>query len=359
MKNLSILFYALLAALWLVSCSKDAAPDPATLSSDDIAVPRDAVVLPAGSVNQLASALAQSSTVVLAPGMHTETGMVTVSGYHNILGQPGAILRLQSSPFDGTAPLTPGLYFNNAGGSSIMNLKLEASDPLGGTAILINQSEKVTVQNCEINGFQYSILVEKSPRVTLFKNRIQSNAAWQTGDLAEAHGIIIVNGEGCRADQNEISGAVFGFWACDHNGTYRRNYTHDNMVGLILCKVPTPALILPDGTTTGAQYSATRWLVRDNVSTGNFDNGIMVIDGANNNKVIDNEVHDNGLAPFAGDAADIEVFGESYLFGFLTPAAHDNLIDAAKSPATTIKNCGMNTTIKGGTLWNTSVHPCR
>jgi len=359
MKILKTFGTVLFFAGFLASCNKDTGPDPTTLADLGVAIDRDAVVVPAGSVNQLAAALAQSSTIILAPGLHTETGMVTVSGYHNIIGQAGAVLRLQSKAFNGTAPLAPGLYLNNAGGSSVMNLKIEAGDPLGGTAILIHSSQNVTVQRCEITGFQYSVLVEKSPRVTLFKNRIQCNTAWQTGALGEAHGVVIVNGEGARAEENEISGAFFGFWACDYNGTYRRNFTHDNMVGFILCKVPTPALILPDGSLTGAKYSATKWLVRDNVSTGNFDNGIMIIDGATGNKVIDNDVHGNGLAPLGGNAADIEVFAQSTLFGFVTPAAQNNVVNSAKFPGTTIKNCGTNTTIAGGTLWNTTTFPCR
>ncbi|MBK8922604.1 MAG: right-handed parallel beta-helix repeat-containing protein [Saprospirales bacterium] len=361
MKNVKTFLCTLLATLWLLSCNKDTTPAPEAGVSPDsgIAADRYSVVIPGGSVNALAAALAEGTTVVLAPGLHTETGTVTVTGYHNIIGQPGAVLRLKSPAFTGTAPLAPGLHLYKAGGSSIMNVKIEASESLGGTAILINESEKVTVQGCDISGFQYSVLVEKSPRVTLFKNRIQCNTAWQTGALPQAHGVVIVNGEGARAEQNEISGALFGFWACDKNGAYRRNYTHDNMVGFILCKVPTPALILPDGSLIGAQFSATRWIVRDNVSTGNYDNGIMVIDGASYNTVIDNDVHGNGLAPLAGSAADIEVFADSYLFGFLTPAAHHNVINSAKFPGTTIKNCGTNTTVSGGTLWSTVVYPCR
>lgn len=362
MKQLKISAAAagLLLLVLNLGCRKDSLTDSTiTGDSGSLSSERSTVVVPAGSVDQLAAALASATTVILAPGTHTETGTVLVSGFHNIIGQSGAVLRLTARPDTALLPMQPGLHFKNASNSMISNVRIEGANELPGCAILVENSTKATVQNCHITGFQFSILVEKSPQVSLFKNRIESSTAWQTGALPIAHGIVVINGEGARAEQNEISGAFFGFWACDHNGIYRKNFTHDNMVGLILCKVPTPSFILPDGTLTGAQSSAVKWLVQNNTSTGNYDNGIMVIDGATENKVIANDAHGNGLAPLFGSAADIEVFSDSYLFGFLTPSAQGNVINSTAYPQTTIKNCGANTTVTGGTVWNTGAYPCR
>ncbi len=338
------------AALAMAGCRKENALAPGSLTDGGEASPRDAVVVPAGSVDQLALALQSGSTVILAPGLHTETGTVLVEGYHNIIGQQGAVLRMNSTPLvDYEIPISVGLHFKNAGNASLRGVTIESANPVGGTAILIENSPKVSIQRCNISGFQFGILVEKSPLANIFQNKIAISTAWQTGEVPEAHGIVVINGEGVIVDKNEVSGALFGIWACDKNGTLRRNYTHDNYLGIILCKVPFGNFILPGGSPTGAQFSCAKWTVRNNVSDHNLNVGYLVIDGANNNRVEQNEASENG-------AYDYELTGDSYRFGFLTPFCFNNTVKVEESD--TVKDCGQNNTVIGGIAIDTAVDPC-
>lgn len=344
---LGLVFGAVLA---VAGCRKENTVFPDGSTDHAAAGARDAVIVPAGSIDQLALALQSGSTVILAPGLHTETGTVLVEGYHTIIGQPGAVLRLSSTPLiDYETPISVGLHFKNAGNSSIRGVAIESSNPIGGTAILIENSQKVAVQRCEISDFQFGILVEKSPLASIFQNRIAISTAWQTGELPEAHGIVVINGEGAVVERNEVSGALFGIWACDKNGSLRRNYTHDNYLGIILCKVPYGNFILPGGDVIGAQFSCTKWNVRNNASDHNLNVGYLVIDGANNNRVEQNEASENG-------AYDYELTGDSYRFGFLTPFCFDNTLRVDEGD--TVKDCGQNNTVIGGTTIDTAIDPC-
>ncbi|MCC7244474.1 MAG: hypothetical protein IT269_02250, partial [Saprospiraceae bacterium] len=153
---------------------------------------RASYVIPAGSINALAAALQDYSTVILAPGIHTEDGPVTVSGYKKIIGQDGAVLRVNTTPFvNPEVPLQVALHLDHASGSAVHGLIIESSTPVGGTGILVENSTKVSIQNCKLRNFQFSILVEKSPLVNIHQNIIEASTAWQTGEISEGHGIVI------------------------------------------------------------------------------------------------------------------------------------------------------------------------
>lgn len=180
-------------------------------------------------------------------------------------------------------------------------------------------------------------------------NTIISTGVWQTGELGEAHGIININGDFVMIYNNDVSNALFGIWACDRGGYCINNYTHENFLGIILCKVPENALPLPSGVITGAKLSAYGWLTQNNISTGNFFYGILVIDGANNNFVLGNKLSNNG-------AYDIELTTDTYRFGFLTPEAYNNWVVASSSDI--VKDCGTNNKVYGGTKVDTEADPC-
>ncbi|MCB0522560.1 MAG: right-handed parallel beta-helix repeat-containing protein [Lewinellaceae bacterium] len=311
--------------------------------------------IPAGSVDALADAIASTcdnGVIYLRAGMHTENLRVTVSKSVKIIGEAGAVLKIKSdlAPYntDGTENIFPGLHILNAPGTLVQDLEIQPVDGDGGTAILIEKSDASAVMRCKISNFQFSIMIEKSDRITAMFNNIVATGLWQTGVVNEALGIVVINGKSNYISDNEVSNAFFGVWACGSWSTYERNSTHGNYIGLILCNVPL-YMVLPSGDVTGAETPATGWKVSNNTSTDNFDNGIMVIDGSKFNKIWNNQVHGNGLSPLAGTAADIETFDDSYLFGFLTPSVQDNYIDATSDPATTTRNCGINNTFVGGT----------
>ena len=56
-----------------------------------------------------------------------------------------------------------------------------------------------------------------------------------------------------------------------------------------------------------------RCLAQGNETFGNFAAGILAIDGAHDSRIVDNNSHDNG-------AYDVELSGDSFRFGFLTPS---------------------------------------
>ncbi len=83
----------------------------------------------------------------------------------------------------------------------------------------------------------------------------------------------------------------------------------------------------------------------------NFDAGYLVIDGANNNFLKDNNASNNGTY-------DIELTGDTFRFGFHTSKSFENKVVAGKFQNIRIKNCGENNTVKGGQLVDNSVDPC-
>lgn len=175
-----------------------------------------------------------------------------------------------------------------------------------------------------------------------------------------------MNGKRSIITHNRVTDSFFGIWACDVGGTLFRNTCNANYHGIILCKVPNGALILPSGQATGAQIPCTRWQVKGNVANNNYDVGLIVIDGATQNRIMNNRLSGNGFLPFltGGFSAaplgyQMELTDDTYRFGFLSPKSSNNTVFIS-DPSITVKDCGMNNTINGGTLVpNTASSPCR
>jgi hypothetical protein len=365
-----IIFATLVLTVWLLSgCQKDQLPEtqqaqsipttqyftPVNIGEISTRGSCDWTELPAGSVDALAAAIANTcdnGVIYLKSGLHTETKHITITKPVKIIGENGAVLKIKSdlaptNPVTGAIAILPGLHVLNAPGTLIQDLEIRPVDDDGGSAILFENSDASATMRCKISNFQFAVVVEKCDRMTIMFNKIATTSAWQTGVVAEAHAIMLVNGASSYVSDNEVSNSFFGIWACGEWGTLERNFCHGNAVGLILCNVP-KGVILPSGEVTGSEIPATGWKTTNNTYTGNFDNGIMIIDGSKFNQVWNNQVHGNGLSPITGTAADIETYNDSYLFGFLTPKVRDNYIDTSSDPATTIRNCGTNNTFVGG-----------
>lgn len=353
----------------LVACQKDNETTPQPLSDTptttfqngdqslvtDRANCEQTITIPAGSVDALAAALdniCAGGTIWLAAGLHTENAGVVIGKKVTIKGQNGAILKIQATPLvDFSTAIDVGLHFKYATNSRLENIEIQPMATIGGTAILLENSGGTTINKCHINNFQWSILVEKSPGVKITNNVVVASTAWQTGTIPEADGIVVINGHGTHIKGNEVSGALFGIWPCDKEGICQNNYTHHNYIGIILCKVPANSFVLPSGQVTGANFPCTHWTVTNNNSEQNFTAGYIVIDGANNNNLTNNNGSGNGTY-------DIELVGDSYRFGFLTPYSHDNVVHAGSYQNITIKDCGQNNTIYGGIEVNTVTDPC-
>ncbi len=310
------------------------------------------VEVPAGSNDALAAAVGQvrdGGVVLLRTGNHTESGTVTVDHRVIILGEPGAVLISDTKPL---ATVQPALHISNASRTVVWGIEFRAKETVGGTGILVENSANTLIANNKMYELQYGVLVEKGDRATIHGNTVVTTSAWQTGQLAAVYGIVIINGDEVRVSNNNVSNAFFGIWVCDQKGSARDNNMSGNFVGMILCKVADFDFTLPNGNAAPADQSATKWHVEGNNSTGNFDAGYLVIDGANDNTLNSNNGSNNGTY-------DIDLTGDTYRFGFLTPKSFNNKVNAGQFQNVIIKNCGENNTIVGGQLVDNNQDPCK
>ena len=310
------------------------------------------IVVPAGSNNALVKAIAdagEGGIVYLRSGVHTETAGITIKQRVVLIGEDGAVLKIKSktNPTP-TETTSAALHMQNAPRTLIQNIDIQPIEGNGGAAILMENSHQSAMIFCTVSKHQYGLMVEKSDQLTIMKNKITVADGWQTGALATAFGITIINGTSAYVADNVVSNAIFGIWACDRYGTCIRNSATGNLIGIILCNVP-KEVILPSGEVTGSKFPGANWKVRDNISTDNFDAGYLVIDGANNNILENNQAARNGTY-------DIELTGDTYRFGFLTPLSRNNTVRALAGQK--VKNCGVNNTVIGGNLVNNATDPC-
>jgi hypothetical protein len=156
-----------------------------------------------------------------------------------------------------------------------------------------------------------------------------------------SYGIVMVSGAHAQVNGNTADGAgFFGIWYCGSKGRASGNVTRNSFVGSILCKVPAGTFDV-DGVLYGSDVPGQHWVVRDNVSENNLTNGYLVIDGANNNSLINNTGSNNGTY-------DIEMSGDSNRFGSFTPQSYANqLVIGPGNESLTVKDCGANNSIIG------------
>ncbi len=318
-----------------------------------LAKPGNIVELPAGSEDGLAAAIAAAGpggVVLVKSGLHRESGTVTITHAVGIVGEAGAILEVDTQPLPPASAIDPALHILNARAALIWGLEIRPKQSIGGAAILAENSLHVVIANNSIYDHQFSVMLEQADRAVIWRNTVSATTAWQVS-FFEVHGIVVINGDDARIVENNVSNAFFGVWACDRDGVALRNTMQANFVGLILCNVPQQAFPLPGGNLAGSETSATGWLVRGNQARGNFDAGYLVIDNANRNLLAHNDASGNGTY-------DIELTGDSFRFGFLTPKSFENKVVAGRFQNLKIKDCGENNTVIGGQLVDNSQDPC-
>jgi hypothetical protein len=335
--------------------SYDALTNPSTLKTRSAC---DWIELPAGSTDALAQAVTNvcaGGVIYLKTGVHTENKMITISKSVILIGEKGAVLKVKSSisPIDTVnfvTTLNPALHFFNAPRSAVLDLEIQPIDGDGATAILFENSHESAAIRCKISKFQGAVMVEKSDRMAIMRNTIVSSTSWQTSPVPFSESIVIINGKSAYISDNEVSNALFGIWPCDEWGTCERNFTHGNFLGIILCNVPSGGYKLPSGRGVGAQIPTKACKVRNNKSTENLW-GILVIDGANNNLIENNDATRNANY-------DIELTTDSYRFGFLTPMSFNNTVDVGSFSTVRVKDCGRNNKVIGGVKIDNAVDPC-
>ncbi len=316
------------------------------------------IELPAGSIDALAQAVndaCEGGVIYFKAGTHTENKAITITKRLYLVGEAGAVLKFKSQLGAVTPSFSfiaaPVLHFMNAPRSAVLDLDIQPLDSDGSTAILFENSNESAVLSCKITKFQSAIIVEQSDRMTIMRNTIICSNSWQTGESASGESIVIINGKSAYISDNELSNALFPIWPCDKWGTCERNYTHDSYLGIILCNVPPGGYTLPSGKAVGSLSPTTGYKVRNNNSTDNLTTGYLVIDGANNNIIENNNAARNGTY-------DMELTTDSYRFGFLTPKSYNNTVNAGAYQNIRIKDCGDNNTVVGGIKVNTATDPC-
>lgn len=311
------------------------------------------VELPAGSVDALQSAVqaAAGGIVLIRAGEHYESGTVTIDQKVTILSEKGAVLIANTTPSPVTTSieLQPVVHILDAPGVFLSGLEIRPEGEAGSVGILVENSPGAKLLRNTILHHQFSILFENSNSATAYYNKIVATPLWQTGQLVFVQGIININGQGVRLTSNDISGGVLGIWACSSKGLASGNYLHGNFVGLLLCKAAENSFKFPDGHLVGSQLSGNKWLVTQNNAANNLDCGYLVMDGANHNLLQSNFASNN-------TRVDYEVAAESYRFGLFAPKAFDNTLYVRRGQ--TVKDCGQNSTIRGGVRIDTSAVPC-
>ena len=110
----------------------------------------------------------QGGTVVLRSGLHTESETVTVDRRVNIVGEQGSILEVDTDPmFDYAVALEPALHILEASGTVIWGVTMRPQGPIGGTAVLVEDSQGVVLAFNTIVEHQYSLILVLSDRAVM------------------------------------------------------------------------------------------------------------------------------------------------------------------------------------------------
>ena len=266
-------------------------------------------------------------TVVVEAGVYSESS-VMITNPVTIVGEAGAVIEFDSN-VSATHDIDPGFHIKDTRNVRIQGLEIRDNDT-GSSAVLIEGSEHVTIQDNRISGFQYGVLVESADHSTVRDNVIDVPSV-----PAATFGVTIANGFGNQVQGNTVSGFVFGIFASGENGKVLRNTTTSNVVGVILCYIP-QILHLPDGRVSGSEVPATDWLIQGNTSSDNLTVGYLVIDGANGNTLTNNEAGNNGTY-------DIELTDLTDRFGRTDlPASYDNIVNVGSHQGLSILDKGID-----------------
>ena len=226
---------------------------------------------------------------------------------------------------------------------------MQPASEVGGTGILVDNSEQAFLERNTLKDFEFGILIEQGNFAKVVNNKVNTTLAWSTGALPFAHGLTVINGDNTRIFGNIFTNSFFGAWTCDESGLYLGIMTTSNFIGNILCNVPMGAFPLSDGRMLGSENPGTNWLTLYNKSFGNVNTGYLIIDGAAQNYLVGNVAGNNG-------AYDFEFAGDSERFGFLTPTSIGNR--AFISNEYTVKDCGIDNEITGGIVIDVADDPC-
>lgn len=315
------------------------------LEEAEVAFRGNTVVLPAGSTDgDLADAIAQAGnngTVIVASGDHFETGTVIIDKRVRIQGEEGAKLYV-----DVSGPgfqHDPALYVKDVNNVRITGLELRPQGAAGNTGILVEDGNRTWIQNNRIIGFGFAVWLYGADNGRILDNYVEGlgMGAWWT--------VVVQKGKNVIVRGNEVTKAQFGIFLSDKNGTAYQNDTYECDAGLFLCTAQFSSL--PDGTPIFAPEPCNDWVITGNYSHDNLY-GYMAQDGAFENLIVQNASADNSNY-------DIALRGTITFGSIIFPTSRDNqVITVGPYADLIVKDCGVNNTVVGGILVDTSVDPC-
>ncbi len=316
------------------------------------------IVVDEGSNNALAQALkdaGEGGIVYLRNGLHTETAGVVIGSKVTLIGETGAILKVNSlaslmNLSNGVTEVHPALHVLNASKTLIMNLEIQPIDKDGSTAILFENAPLCASLNCTIKSFMFSIVIEKSNQMTVMDNKMTGSTLWQANPGLMA-GVINTSGVGSWIANNDIESAGVGIFLSDQKGNVVRNKVRKGRFGVVLCHIIPKALKLPNEHYTGGEFSTGDWQIINNQSDDNLLFGFIIVDGSFNNTLDGNTTSGNGLY-------DIYLTKAGTKYSPITTAAvtHDNIVKANATQK--VKDCGDRNIVTGVKLIDTATDPC-
>ena len=193
--------------------------------SDPSAIAPVTVRLPAASVNGLAAAITAAGphgTVVVEAGVHTESSPVMITHPVNIVGEDGAVIEFNSTmATEAPFVIEAGFHVKNTCEVQIQGLEIRDND-VGSTAILIEGSEHVSIEDNRTTDFQFGVLVESADHSTFDGNELGMSSERLP---VTSFGILLVNGLDNQVRGNLVSQYTFGIFASGENGKLLNNTT--------------------------------------------------------------------------------------------------------------------------------------
>jgi parallel beta-helix repeat protein len=323
------------------------------------------VVLPAGSVNGLAAAVAQAGsggTVLLKSGLHREAGEVVITTPVTITGEPGAVLESATSPgYPNAYPvtITAALHFKSAPGSTVRGIWFQPPGTTQGSCgVLLEDSPGAQVLNNRMTQLQFGVVVQRGDNAVIRGNTISLPTNWDLGpsdptSLATAIGIAVLAGQKVQVSENQVANGLLGIFGSDGPGEIAGNTVVGNTFGVFFCNLPQSTFLFSGGK-QGSKQPAVGWSVHDNIARNNLW-GIIVADGAHDTTLSNNDASGNLVY-------DIELAGETKRFAPLVAVAatsHDNVVMAGSYGGLVVKDCGQNNRVQGNVkLADHTVDPC-
>ncbi len=312
--------------------------------SDELGI-RKTVVVPAGSVDALADAIAEAGPngrVVVKSGMHFESSTVVVDIPVRIDGEDGAVISLHTEPDLAGWVLNPALHVLNTSGARISGLTIRSPQGSGNTGILVQDAPDTWLVNNEVGPHQFGVILQDSPRTRAYDNTIEGNGnIW---------GFIIAS-DFVKLKGNRVSGYSINIFIGGKRGIAYKNHASGNsgFTNFLLC---TPQFYtLPDGTflARDEKYTTHKWIVTSNTAE-NKGRNYVVMDGANTSKLYQNRSLNAGNH-------DILLNGDIPSQGFPT-SADNTVISIGNYRDYRIQDCGQNNRIIGGDLIDNNTVPC-